>query len=399
MKKIRFNTLFLAGLALLLTGLSSCRGDDDPIRGGQSTVVTPGEEGPVKGFYLLNEANMGSNKATIDYFDYETGAYYTNIFPRLNPGVVRELGDVGNDIQIYGDKLYAVLNCSHLVEVMNARTAKHIATIDIKNCRYIVFHEGFAYVSSYKGSVEIDPHAPLGAVVKVDTATLSVVGSVDVGYQPDEMVIRDGKLYVANSGGYRVSSYDRTISVVDLKTFREIKKIDVAINLHRMQLDAQGNIYVSSRGDYKETHSDTYIIDRNDKVVKSLNLPVSNMVAHGDSIYVHSVEWNNFTETNSITYGIINTRTQSVVSRRFIQDGTEKYITLPYGIAVNPENGEVFITDAKDYLSSGTLYCFSPDGRRKWSVFTGDIPARIVFTRHRLETLDELAPASRAVHD
>ena len=82
-----------------------------------------------------------------------------------------------------------------------------------------------------------------------------------VGYQPEEMVIAGNKLYVANSGGYRVPNYDRTVSVIDLTTFTEIKKIDVAINLHRLELDRYGNIYVSSRGDYYDTPSKTFVID------------------------------------------------------------------------------------------------------------------------------------------
>ncbi len=50
-------------------------------------------------------------------------------------------------------------------------------------------------------------------------------------------------------GAYRFPDYDRTVSVIDLKTFQVIKTIDVAINLHRMKLDRYGRIYVSSRGD------------------------------------------------------------------------------------------------------------------------------------------------------
>ena len=60
--------------------------------------------GAGEGFFLLNEGNMGSNKSTLDYYDYETGVYTKNIYAERNPGVVKELGDVGNDIQIYGNK-------------------------------------------------------------------------------------------------------------------------------------------------------------------------------------------------------------------------------------------------------------------------------------------------------
>ena len=35
-------------------------------------------------------------------------------------------------------------------------------------------------------------------------------------------------------------NYDKTISIIDLKTFTEVKKVDVAINLHRLELDNYG---------------------------------------------------------------------------------------------------------------------------------------------------------------
>lgn len=183
---------------------TSCR-EDERIIPSTPNQVTPGVNGTsVKGFFLLNEGNMGSNKATLDYFDYETGIYHKNIYAERNPGVVQELGDVGNDIQIYGNKLYAIINCSHFVEVMNVETAKHITQISIPNCRYIVFKDKYAYVSSYAGPVKIDPNARLGYVARVDTTTLTVKDTCVVGYQPEEMVIVGNKLYVANSGGYRV---------------------------------------------------------------------------------------------------------------------------------------------------------------------------------------------------
>ena len=168
----------------------------------------------------------------------------------LCPDVVKELGDVGNDIGIYGNRLYVVVNCSNFVEVMNVHTAEHIGSVTIPNCRYIVFNGDKAYVSSYAGPVQIDPNARPGKVVEIDLETLQITREVVVGYQPEEMVINNGRLYVANSGGYRFPNYDRTVSVVDLQSFQVVNTIDVAINLHRMEIDKQGRIYVSSRGDY-----------------------------------------------------------------------------------------------------------------------------------------------------
>ena len=337
------------------------------------------------GMYLLNEGNMGSNKADIDYLDYRTAVYARGIYAEKNPNVVKELGDVGNDIQIYGNKLYAVINCSHKVEVMDVRTCKRIGQVDIPNCRYIRFAKGKAYVSAYVGPVAIDPNAQLGAVYEVDTASLAVTRKVTVGYQPDELEVLGEYLYVANSGGYRAPDYDSTVSVVEIYGMKQIQKIPVGINLHRIRKDRYGKLWVTSRGDYNTIPSRLYVLDRKDKnskemVVKdTLDIPCSEMYIQGDSLYFYSVEWNKQTERNTVTYGIIDVRTGQLVTDHFITDGTEQDIVIPYGICVHPTTGDIYVTDAKNYVSSGVLHCYDRHGKKKWSVRTGDIPAHMAF--------------------
>ena len=337
------------------------------------------------GMYLLNEANMGSNKSSIDYVDFRNAYYVRNIYAERNPEVVKELGDVGNDIQIYGNKLYAVINCSHKVEVMDVRTCKRIGQVDIPNCRYIRFAKGKAYVSAYVGPVAIDPNAQLGAVYEVDTASLAVTRKVTVGYQPDELEVLGEHLYVANSGGYRAPDYDSTVSVVEIYGMKQIQKIPVGINLHRIRKDRYGKLWVTSRGDYNTIPSRLYVLDRKDKnskemVVKdTLDIPCSEMYIQGDSLYFYSVEWNKQTERNTVTYGIIDVRTGQLVTDHFITDGTEQDIVIPYGICVHPTTGDIYVTDAKNYVSSGVLHCYDRHGKKKWSVRTGDIPAHMAF--------------------
>jgi DNA-binding beta-propeller fold protein YncE len=366
---------------LLLTTLAGCNRDEPTLPSDPQQVVYPDPSpGEIKGFFLLNEGNMGSNKASLDHFDYETGIYTRNIFAERNPGVVRELGDVGNDLQIHDGRLYAVINCSHLIEVMDAATAQHIGTVSIPNCRYIVFKDDFAYVSSYAGPVQIDPNARLGVVVKVDLRTLKVVGECTVGYQPEEMAIAGTKLYVANSGGYRKPDYDHTVSVIDLDTFAETKKIDAAPNLHRVELDRYGNLWVSSRGDGAGAESKLVIIDtRTDRVTGTLDIPVAGMARHDDLLYVTFAE-----RDKPTSWAVIATADKRIVSTSFITDGADSRITMPYGLAINPVSGDILVTDAKDYLTPGAVHCFTPDGTLKWSAATGDIPAHIAFTTQKL---------------
>jgi DNA-binding beta-propeller fold protein YncE len=360
---------------------SACRRDDD-IFIPEEVEVTPSDTAHViKGFYLLNEGNMGSNKATLDYYDYETGMYARNIFAAANPTVPKEMGDVGNDLKIYGGKLYAVINCSNKIDVMDKWTAEKVGQIDIPNCRYIRFHEGYAYVTSYAGPVEINPgYEQTGYVAKVDTATYEVVARCLTGFQPDELEIAGGRIYVANSGGYMVPNYENTVSVIDLETFTETGRIEVAVNLHHLRADRHGNLWVSSRGNYYDVPSRLYWIDlATGRLGGSIETAVSNFHLNGDSLYLYSVAWSYVSMSNEVTYGIVDVTKKELLTRNFITDDTDKEIKIPYGIAVHPETKDIYITDAGNYVLPGTLYCFDKEGKQKWNVRTGDIPAHFVF--------------------
>ncbi|MGN0232453.1 MAG: YncE family protein [Muribaculaceae bacterium] len=378
MSRTRYIHIMIAVLALAM--MESCR-EDDVIFIPEEVPVSIPEYTSIGGFYLLNEGNMGSNKCTLDYYDYSTGVYTRNIYGNANPSVPKELGDVGNDIDIYGSRLYAVVNCSNKVEVMDVATTRRIGQIDIPNCRYIKFYDGYAYVTSYAGPVEINPdYEQLGYVAKVDTAMLEVVDRCIVGFQPDELDIADGKIFVANSGGYMVPNYENTVSVIDIATFREVERIEVAINLHRVICDSRGQLWISSRGDYYEEASKLYCYDiRKRRMVAELDVPVSNMHLDGDSLYIVSTGWSYITMQNEVSYAIVDTRRLEKVCDNFITDGTDKDIKIPYGIAVNPITKDIYVTDARNYVNPGYLYCFGSDGMQKWKVRTGDIPAHFVF--------------------
>lgn len=377
MRKIQ--SKILVGLFIILA-FSSCREDEIIFVSSDKAVAEPRNDGNIEGFYLLNEGNMGMNRASIDIFNYRTGNYTTDIYSERNPTVIKELGDVGNDIKIYGNKVYAVINVSNKIEVIDKWSAKRIKKIDVPNCRYMAFYKNKAYVSSYAGPVAISPNAEIGFVAEIDTTSLEITRKVTVGYQPEQMVVHNGKLYVANSGGYRVPNYDRTISVIDLETFTEIKKIDVGINLYAMQIDSRGDIYVSSRGDYYDTPSNLFVIDtKTDEKKMQLDLPVMGMCLVDDLLYFYSVSWSYLTNSNKVTYGILDTKTKKIISDKIITDGTDKQIMIPYGLQVNPETKEIYITDAQNYVVTGYIYCFTPDGKLKWKTTAGNIPAHIAF--------------------
>lgn len=375
--------LFCFVLALL----GGCREDQVVILSESVPVAQPMPEEEqargLLGFYLLNEGNMGSNKCTLDYMDLRTGIYHRNIYGEANPEVPKELGDVGNDLAIYGSRLYAVINCSNKVEVMDKWTARRIGQIDIPNCRYIKFDGAYAYVTSYAGPVVTNSpdYDQIGYVAKVDTATLRVVARCEVGFQPDELEIVNGRMYVANSGGYMSPNYETTVSVIDMESFTEVKRIEVAVNLHRLRADRNGLLWVSSRGDYEYTPSQLYIIDLADEeVCGSVDVGVSSMCLAGDSLYILADDYSYLDNGwRGAAYSIVDVVEQQVVSDKFIKDGTERDIKMPYGISVNPVNGDIYVTNATSFVDPGRLICYSKQGLKKWEVRTGDIPAHFAY--------------------
>lgn len=372
-------------LALLAVALSSCR-NEDIVFIPEEVPTTQPEYTDVDGFYLLCEGNINSNKASLDWFDARTGKYNRNIFPKANPYEVKEMGDVGNDLGIYGSKLYVVVNCSNKVLVLDKRTAKKLGQIDIPNCRFVKFYKGYAYITSYAGPVQMDPdYKQKGYVAKIDTATMKEVDRCIVGFQPDQLDIVNGKIYVSNSGGYRKPNYENTLSVIDVATFKEERRIPIAINLGLCKADRHGVLWVVSRGNYYDVPCRLYAYDtRKDRIVKTFDVPVSSFWLDGDLLYVVSAQWSYITMTNEISYAVIDVNKMDVLTRNFITDGTDKLIKIPYGIAVNPVTKDIYVTDAKKYWDPGHLYCFGQDGKKKWDVRTGDIPGHFVFLGNNL---------------
>ena len=311
------------------------------------------------GLYVLCEGNMGSNKARLDYMNLETGTYYANWYGAQNPKQVKELGDVGNDIAVYGNKLYAVINCSHKVEIMDLQ-AHRIGQVDIPNCRYLAFYGDKAYVSAYVGSLA-DPDL-LGSVVEIDTASLQITREVKVGHQPDELCVIDDKLYVVNSGGYLTNRYDSTVSVIDLNSFTEIQKIPVGLNPTRIRKDEQGYLWVCCQGNYNEVKPQVVVHDLNN-VVKRIQTPCANISIYDNTAYILDNTNKNLLGISTIDYR------QSTINLSL------STYENPYGLLATKD--ALYVTDAKNYVSSGVLHCYSYDGKERWQALTGDIPGHL----------------------
>ena len=80
---LKWLTVFIGILVLA----ASCR-KDDPVLPSEPTLVNPWEQvtGDIYGFFLLNEGNMGTNQASLDYYDYAVSYTHLDVYKRQIQG-------------------------------------------------------------------------------------------------------------------------------------------------------------------------------------------------------------------------------------------------------------------------------------------------------------------------
>lgn len=345
----------LWGLVLPLLAVSCHRPGPEP-------EPEPQPDAYANGMYILNEGLFQMNNSTLSYYDFTTGKLTENIFLDVNH---RGLGDVGNDLKRYGSKLYIVVNNSNIVEVVDVKTVQSLKTINLsgKQPRQVVFLDDKAYISCFDGDV-----------VRIDTASLEVEASVHTGPNPDGICACNGKLYVCNSGGLSYPNYGNTVSVVDPATFTVVKDITVAVNPTRVKGYSDRYVYVVSNGNYGDVPYTFQKIDcQTDEIVKNYNLEVLNFDIHQNLAYVYSYNYSTMTSWIKV----LDLETDEIVKEQFISDGTQ--LKTPYGIKVNPLNGDVYITDAGTFTTNGDVYCFDKDGKKKFSFEAGLNPSAMAF--------------------
>ena len=336
------NKLLLAA-CVIISFLFSCSKDNTPAPPPVPPKVTTG-------VFVLNQGTYGANNTLLTYYDFASGTQTTDFFKNVNGF---GLGDTGSDFIIYGGKMYIVMNVSGYVAVANGITAKFIDTISFKNAgvnrgpENIVAAGGNVFVSSTDGTVAV-----------IDTSSLAITKYIKVGSNPAQMVVAGDILYVSNTGGFS-AKFDSTVSIIPLNTLTETGRIVVGINPGSITTDNVGNIYVVCTGDYGTVTPRLVKVNINASTLLSVDSTFGTIRYYNSNIFTTGGY------LGAANVGLFNPANLASVRASFITDGT--VIVNPYGLDIDPTTGDVYVGDAKDYVSSGEVFCFDKTGKKKFS--------------------------------
>lgn len=377
-------------MALALGCFTACSEDDDTVGdGGKPGEETGGNGGGANGSdstavpspvvalgaYVLNTGNWGGNDASIQYLDFQTGKLSEDLYAAANG---EGLGDLGQDLCVYGSKIYVTVSGSSKVVIMD-RKCKVLKSIPVATedgtpvePRYMAACEGKVYFTAYDGTVS-----------RIDTTSMAIDGKlnlIDAGAQtgydhPEAITSANGKLYV-NISGY---SKGKWLAVVDAASFTKLKDIEVMLNPYTQCITAEdGYVYFVSNGNYAGSPSLTpgqniygtmqRLDPETDQVEQVCR--ATYIANAGEKMYILYSEYYMPDVARAYVRDLKTGDEQEFMDMADLQSAN--------GLAVDPASGDVYVFDVP-YGAASDVHVYGADGTYKRTFEAGKSTSKMVF--------------------
>lgn len=325
---------------------------------------------------VVCEGLWGMDNSSLSLIDH--GVLTNRWFQQQNRG--QHLGDTGLDILQINDTLIAIsVNWSNIIQYIRPDGTAIAATENIPNNRRLATDgKGFLYITSY---------ADKGYVAKIDLRTKQIVDTCHVGYEPEGIAYYDGRLYIANTGGYSSQTkdhgYEQTVSVVDAPTMRELRRIDTGCkNLYGIMSQSGQYICINSAGDMYHIPPRCIVLNMANDEFRVYDFPATYNCAYHNRFYVIGSSYSYITST--YTYSAHTISLPSLEASEGLADYNAANETImnmqsPYAIYISPLSGHMYVSDARSYATNGYVYEFDRQGvQLKRYLLRGVNPGRII---------------------
>ena len=344
----------LAIVCLLLFAVSACHKEP--------TII---QSPTTQGVYITNEGDFNTGQGEISFYDPVTQTLTNGLFFNVNG---YHLGDIVQSMYIQDSTGFIVVNNSAKVEVVKIPSLQHILTINITGSspRYFLpVNDHIAYVTDlYAGAIH---------VINYKTGAL-VTNITGVAKQTEHLLLVNGVVIVEER------------CVADTCNTGSIVTIDPTSNtlLHRYTFngssvdgivaDKYKRIWFAIDADTAHSiPSGIYCLNNDMTVNKNIVMSAGHIAWNlkingtGDEIY--------YLDNSGVNALAITDTTAP--TRPFIPANGANF----YGLGVDPVNGDVYVSDALDYVQKSAVYRYEKTGNSIQKCTAGVISGNFAFSK------------------
>ena len=325
-------------IAIILAAISSCQ-KQKPASFSSPTA---------KGVFMSNEGDFNSGQGEISFYNPVTDSVSNGLFYNENG---YKLGDVVQSIYIKDSTGFIVVNNSAKVEVVKIPSLKHILTITIPNSspRYFLpVNDSVAYVTDLYGSEVHVINYITGLLIK------NITGLAE---WTEHLLMVNGTVIVEERNLLTNPVTTGSVVTINPNTHTFMQRYSfTGSNVDGVVSDNQNRVWFGMDADSAANiPAAIYCLNTdmslNKRIVLGISRTASNLKINGtgDEIYYFD---NNGVNAISVNDTVAPANPFSPVNGRNL-----------YGLGVDPSNGDVYTSDALDYVQQSKVYRYDKSGK------------------------------------
>jgi hypothetical protein len=320
------------------------------------------------GVFISCEGNFMYGNASLSFYDKENKVVYNNVFSGRNRA---PLGDVAHSLASDGTHLYIVVNNSGKIVAVDPKTLEFRKSLTgLVSPRYIHFiNSTKAYISDlYARRITI-----------FNPSTFEKTGFIDVSdgnsgstkYPTETFVTIGNRVFVS------CWAFDNQILVINPENDSVIDSIRVPMQPRKMVVDINHKLWVQCDGNFAGTTAGTEMpalvrIDPETHTVEQI------FRWDGTTDYGGDLQINPALDSLYIVKGDLYK--MAVNARRLPEmPFLSARKRLFFSMGVDPDNGDIYLADAIDYMQNAMVYRYSAKGNAIDSFRVGINPGNFLF--------------------
>ena len=308
-----------------------------------------------KGVYICNEGNFMFGNSQLSFYNKSNDSLIQNLFEVKNSS---KLGDVFQSMCFFNNNAYLIINNSQKIIIADSTTFNKTGEITgLTSPRY------FLPVNSSKAYVS-DLYANALSVIDIDLNIVSK--TIPIKGWTEELILIDDNAFVTN----RTSDM---LYVIDIHLDTIKDSLQIGYGANSIQKDINGKLWTLCEGNAtNNNYASLCRINPKNMTVEQIfqfnqlsESPKSLKISGGgDTLY--------YLNSDLYQMGINETS----LPNQFLISGDDKTF---YGLGIDPHNGDIYVSDAIDYVQRGKVYRYSNTGNLKNAFLSGIIPGNIYF--------------------